>query len=44
MPRNAGSVGDYALYYSDLMSRTDGFPPLALTMAAEEIEFERIFE
>lgn len=34
----------YAGYYQQLLQRTDGFPPTALVMAAEDIDFQRIFE
>ncbi|HPR64274.1 MAG TPA: amino acid permease [Thermoanaerobaculia bacterium] len=33
----------YAAYYQSLIERTEDFPPLALVMAAESIEFHRIF-
>jgi nucleotide-binding universal stress UspA family protein len=35
---------DYSRYYAGLIARTDGFPPTAMVLAAEEIEFRRIFE
>jgi hypothetical protein len=34
----------YAGYYQQVLQRTDGLPPTALVMAAEDIDFQRIFE
>ncbi|MDD9951950.1 MAG: Na-K-Cl cotransporter [Zetaproteobacteria bacterium] len=33
----------YAEYYRGLLRKTDGFPPLAMTIAAEEMDFHKIF-
>lgn len=38
------SIEDYAVYYETLITRTQGFPPAALVLAAETIEFQRIFQ
>jgi hypothetical protein len=35
---------DYTRYYSGLLGRTAGLPATVLTLAAEDIEFRRIFE
>lgn len=38
------SVETYTQYYGTLMRRTDGFATISIVLAAEEIEFDRIFE
>lgn len=38
------SVEAYSQYYADLLKKTDDFPPTAIVMAAENIEFDRIFQ
>ncbi len=43
-PEEGESVEDYSAYYQSLLDRTEGLPPTALVMAAEAIEFQRIFE
>lgn len=43
-PQDEESLEDYVRYYEDLLANTDGLPPTALVMAAEDIEFHRIFD
>ena len=38
------SAEAYAGYYQQLLARTEGFPPTALVMAAEDIDFQRILQ
>jgi len=42
-PDEDETVGSYADYYRTLMERTEGFPMLAIVLAAEEIRFQDIF-
>lgn len=42
-PHEGESDESYAAYYEGLMGRTDGFPSVAIVLAAEEIEFDWIF-
>ena len=37
------AIKDYATYYSSIISRTEGFPPLAIVLAAEDVDFTSIF-
>ncbi|MBL4890119.1 MAG: Na-K-Cl cotransporter, partial [Candidatus Lindowbacteria bacterium] len=38
------TLEEYAEYYSRLIERTNGYPPTAIVLATEDIEFTRIFE
>ncbi len=38
------SLEDYTRYYSQLLADTDGMPATSLALAAEDIDFQRIFE
>jgi hypothetical protein len=38
------ALAEYAGYYADLLTGTSGLPATALVLAAEDIEFRRIFE
>ena len=38
------TLEEYAGYYAELLERTTGLPATALVLAAEDIEFRRIFE
>jgi len=35
---------DYSAYYADLLTRSEGLPVTALVLAAEDIDFQRIFD
>ena len=35
---------NYSHYYADLLKKTEGYPPTAMVLAAEEINFTRIFD
>jgi amino acid transporter len=37
------AIKEYAAYYKSIISRTEGFPPLAIVLAAEEVDFTSIF-
>jgi hypothetical protein len=43
-PDEEETLEEYTRYYSGLLGKTEGFPPLAIVMGAENIEFHRIFE
>lgn len=43
-PEPDESVEDYAAYYTGLLAATDGHGPTAYVLAAEDIDFLRIFE
>ncbi len=42
-PEDDETVESYTAYYRELMERTEGFPMLAIVLAAEEIKFQDIF-
>lgn len=42
-PDENETVESYSAYYRELMQRTEGFPMLAIVLAAEEIKFQDIF-
>jgi hypothetical protein len=42
-PNEDETVESYADYYKILIERTEGFPMLAIVLAAEEIKFQDIF-
>lgn len=37
------AIKKYAQYYEGLLKNTEGFPPLAMVLAAEELSFHKIF-
>ena len=41
-PGDEESVEEYSRYYGNLIETTQGLPPLALVLAAEEIEFRKV--
>ncbi len=41
-PEEEESTEDYSRYYGNLIKTTDGMPPLALVLAAEDIEFRQV--
>jgi hypothetical protein len=43
-PREGESGESYGQYYQSLLQQTRNFPPTAMVMAAEEIDFKEIFE
>ncbi len=43
-PESDEAPEDYSEYYAQLLSNTDGLPATALVLAAEDIDFQRIFE
>lgn len=43
-PEETDTVEAYSRYYEELLTRTEGLPPTVMVMAAEDIEFHRIFE
>jgi hypothetical protein len=43
-PTREESDEEYSRYYADILARTEDLPPTALVLAAEKIEFHRIFE
>jgi len=42
-PNEDESIKDYSLYYEDLLNKTAHFPTTIMTLASENIEFNRIF-
>ncbi|PIQ81941.1 MAG: Na-K-Cl cotransporter [Candidatus Omnitrophica bacterium CG11_big_fil_rev_8_21_14_0_20_64_10] len=42
-PEPDEAAESYSRYYEELLSHTDGFPPIAMVLASEDIEFDRIF-
>ena len=43
-PDDEESLVDYSHYYKGILSLTEGLPPTVLVMAAEDIDFAKIFE
>ena len=43
-PAAEEKVSAYRVYYSSLISRTDGLPPTAFVLAAENVDFFSIFD
>ena len=43
-PQEEEEPEKYGRYYSDLLQRTRDYPPTALVLACEDIQFNRIFE
>jgi len=43
-PGNDETVEEYSRYYQDLLARSEGLPPTVMVMAAEAVEFYRVFE
>ena len=42
-PDEGESIEDYSRYYTDLLDKTAHFPTTIMVLAAEDIEFNRIF-
>ncbi|MCD6288855.1 MAG: amino acid permease, partial [Candidatus Hydrogenedentes bacterium] len=43
-PEDGESAEEFSRYYENLLDRTKGLPPTVIVMAAEDIEFHRIFQ
>ena len=43
-PEDDESVEEYSRYYQDLLRRTEGLPSTVMVIAAETIDFHRVFE
>ncbi|PIQ83919.1 MAG: Na-K-Cl cotransporter [Candidatus Omnitrophica bacterium CG11_big_fil_rev_8_21_14_0_20_63_9] len=43
-PKPAETVESYGQYYTALLAQTEGFPPLAMVLAAEALDFQQIFD
>jgi len=43
-PQDGETAEDYCQYYRDLLAHTEGLPPAALALAAEEMDYYAIFE
>ncbi len=41
-PEAEESIEEYSRYYGNLIETTQGLPPLALVLAAEDIEFRKV--
>jgi hypothetical protein len=43
-PKDGETDDEYSLYYEELLDKTKDFPMIIKTLAAENIEFQRIFK
>ncbi len=43
-PEPEEAAKDYAVYYASLIKHTDGLPATALVLAAEDLDFRRLFD